>query len=295
MSDAFHEKLGLVLKALSLTRADVARQLRVDKSLVGRWATGKAMPSAHNLSRLTALVAERTGRFAMIDWERDLGGIAGLIGVEAGLLDTGALTLPAAPPGALGMLIDDLLPNTLQRATAYEGIYRVTRPVPNVPGRFIHDLSMVRLEADGLINRILSVGGYRVEARLLAKDGQLIMLGVEVTSRSPILAILNGVTAMKAARTEGLLLYCLMDATRTPVANRFVSERIADLTGEREADDALFESLAHIVDLAPEDSVPAEIAAHLCPDIGPSALAAGGDMVLTLPIARSLARAADFV
>ena len=295
MSDGFHEKFGLALKALSMTRAEVAMRLRVDKSLVGRWATGKAMPSAHNLSRLTALVAERTDRFTMLDWDRDLPGVAALLGVDSAQLANTALALDAPTTGPLGMLIDDLLPTTLRRASAYEGIYRITRPVPNVPGRFIHDVSMVRLEAEGLMNRIHSVGGYAIEARLLAKDGQLIMLGVEVTSRSPVMALMNGVTAMKADRTEGLLLYCLMDATRTPVVNPFISERIADLQGDRQADDATFAGLAHLADLAPEGSVPPEIAAHLFPDVGPAAFAAGGDMVLSLPIGRSLARAADFV
>jgi transcriptional regulator with XRE-family HTH domain len=63
----FSEKLGLVLKALSMSRGQLAAQLGVDKSIVGRWATGAVQPSAHNLSRLTGLVAGRVDGFITLD------------------------------------------------------------------------------------------------------------------------------------------------------------------------------------------------------------------------------------
>lgn len=54
---AFSDKFTLALKALSLSRGRLAADLGVDKSVVGRWATGVMTPSAHNMSRLTALIA----------------------------------------------------------------------------------------------------------------------------------------------------------------------------------------------------------------------------------------------
>jgi hypothetical protein len=42
--------------------------------------------------------------------------------------------------------------------------------------------------------------------------------------------------------------------------------------------------------VAPEGSVPEPLARHLVRDIGPASLAAGGDWLLAMPIARSLSR-----
>ena len=39
---AFPARLELVLQALAVTRARVAAELGVDKSLVGRWASGRS-------------------------------------------------------------------------------------------------------------------------------------------------------------------------------------------------------------------------------------------------------------
>mgnify|MGYP000007444798 CR=1 FL=1 len=43
-------------------RGRLAADLGVDKSVVGRWATGAVRPSDHNLSRLTALARRAGGR-----------------------------------------------------------------------------------------------------------------------------------------------------------------------------------------------------------------------------------------
>ena len=55
----FHEKLDLILKALSMSRGRLAAELGVDKSLVGRWVSGVVHPSALNLENLTRLISGR--------------------------------------------------------------------------------------------------------------------------------------------------------------------------------------------------------------------------------------------
>lgn len=55
----FSEKLGLVLKSLSMSRGRLASELGVDKSLVGRWVSGTVTPSSHNLKNLTRLLMSR--------------------------------------------------------------------------------------------------------------------------------------------------------------------------------------------------------------------------------------------
>src|SRR5437868_2451790 len=125
LSTPFSEKLDLVLKALSMSRGRLAADLGVDKSLVGRWASGAVTPSAHNLENLTRLVAQRRAGFTMLDWDRDLDGLAQVFGVE-----------PAVARGpdkpANGMAVDGLpLPGmdmvrmvTERRAATYEGFWR---------------------------------------------------------------------------------------------------------------------------------------------------------------------------
>ena len=78
----FSKKLDLVLKALSMSRGRLAAELGVDKSLVGRWASGTVTPSAHNLENLTRLVAQRRAGFTMLDWDRSLDGLAQVFGVN---------------------------------------------------------------------------------------------------------------------------------------------------------------------------------------------------------------------
>ena len=75
MSD-FAPKLNFVLKALSMSRARLASELGVDKSAVGRWASGAATPSAHNLAQLTGLVSGKVKGFTSLDWDRDLASLA---------------------------------------------------------------------------------------------------------------------------------------------------------------------------------------------------------------------------
>jgi len=67
----FAQKLCLVLKALNLSRTRLAQTLEVNKSLVSRWAAGVQVPSEHNLSLLTEVVARHRAGLAQGDWDLD--------------------------------------------------------------------------------------------------------------------------------------------------------------------------------------------------------------------------------
>src|SRR5215475_4765721 len=67
----FAQKLGVVLKAINLSRARLAQTARVDKSVVSRWASGVQVPSDHNLSLLTEAVAHHRPGFERRDWDLD--------------------------------------------------------------------------------------------------------------------------------------------------------------------------------------------------------------------------------
>jgi TolB-like protein/Tfp pilus assembly protein PilF len=65
----FSQKLGVVLKAINLSRGRLAQTVGVDKSVVSRWASGVQVPSDHNLSLLTEAVARHRPGFDRRDWE----------------------------------------------------------------------------------------------------------------------------------------------------------------------------------------------------------------------------------
>lgn len=290
MSEAFHRKLAFALKALSISRGTLAAELGIDKSVVGRWVSGRVQPSSHNLSRLSAYIATRVDGFTTLDWERPISGLAPMLGASpeaahqaagAGVAD--AVRLP---------LVAESRATTSRRGGAYEGFFRTTRPYAQFPGHFMHDMILIRRGDDGDLRFVLINGGVSVEGVVMLLQNQLFIISAEQTSGAFAFAILNGVNTVQAGVLDGLMLWCSLDAARTPTASAIMLERVGDLTDDATADDAYFAELCAADALAPEGSLPPEIVAHLMRDVGPSQIANGGDWLLTLPLSRSLARGA---
>jgi hypothetical protein len=286
LSQPFAAKLDLILKALSATRARLAADLRVDKSIVGRWLTGAVHPSPHSLSKITAWVSARVEGFSTLDWDRSLESIAGMLGVPT----DGGPEAGAAAPGLPLPLMPEILQTTARRGAAYEGFYRSTRPYASRPGRYLHDYLMLRRDERGLLRFDMASGGVRVEGFALLLQNQLFIVASELTSGSMGFGILNGVNTLQAGVIDGVLVNCALDAGRTPTAVLVIYERIANLAGEPGIDDQTLADLGRLDALAPEGSIPDDIQRHLSRDVGPAQLALGGDWLLRLPMSRSMAR-----
>jgi hypothetical protein len=84
----------------------------------------------------------------------------------------------------------------------------------------------------------------------------------------------------------------MADAGGVPVAAACLPERVGDLSGDDEADDAHYEALLAEHPIAPDGSIPDHIQRHLFRDTGPTALAAGGDPLIMMPSMTSMARGA---
>lgn len=287
----FHDKLTLVLKALSMSRGRLAAELGIDKSLVGRWASGVVNPSAHNLENLTRLIADRCPGFTMLDWDGDLASVAARLGVAApvngrhapnGQSETASLPLP---------LIEMARMTTERRGATYEGFWRTTRPSVLMPGRFFHDHGIIRRHENGLLQFKVGGAGLLFDGWLLPAEGQLFAILFDTVGQTPIFVIWNGVPLSKASFLDGIVMAAALNAARTPSAYPIVMERIGDLSGDRQADDAMCADLFARDPLAPEGSVSEELARHLVRDIGPHAAAAGiGDMFLLSPLTATLSR-----
>lgn len=285
MSDAspLAPKLEFVLKALSMSRGRLAAHLGVDKSAVGRWVTGTTAPSNHNLAQLTALVSARVEGFTSLDWDKDLDGLAEALGVAR--RPPRAKSGDGLPPD----LIEQSRLTTRLRGKAYEGIFRCTRPYAQHPGLFIHDAVMIRPGDDGQLQYQMSAAGVVVSGRVMLLQNQLFCVGGELTSGSFAFAILNGVSTVQAGMLDGLLLYCALDPARTPTATAAVYERVANLTGDRDEDDARFAAFGEEPAVAEAEAVPPAIREHLTRDISPGQQP-GGVWLLQAPLLRSLSQ-----
>jgi transcriptional regulator with XRE-family HTH domain len=293
---AFSAKLELVLKALSMSRGRLAADLGVDKSLVGRWASGAVTPSQHNLSNLTQLLASKRPGFTMHDWDRDLDSLAAQFGVSPPAVNghtpvNGHVPPPrAADLTLLAPLLDQARMATERRGKAYEGFWRTTRPSVMMPGLFFHDFGMIRRGASGMLDFQMGGSGLLWEGWMLPAEGQLFVILYDTVGLTPVFLIFNGVPLPKAELLDGIVTAAALDAARTPSSYPIILERIGDLTGDKEADDARCRELLNQDTRAPIDGLPDNIKRHLLRDIGPEAAAKGGPLLLLAPATGSLTR-----
>ena len=289
-AEPFSAKLDLVLKALSMSRGRLAADLGVDKSLVGRWASGAVTPSSHSLENLTRLIASKRDGFTMLDWDRDLPDLAHVFGVEARTNGVSPLTARSAPEGLPLPVLEMARLTTERRGGTYEGFWRTTRPSVIMPGRFFHDHGMIRRASNGLLEFKVGGAGLLFEGWLLLAEGQLFAILFDVVGQTPIFVIFNGVPLSKASLLDGIVMAAALNAARTPSAYPIIMERVGDLSGDREADDKTCAELLARDPLAPEDEVSPEIQKHLVRDIGPEAAKHGGEMFLLSPAVSTLSR-----
>ncbi len=288
MDASFADRFSLVLRALSTSRGRMAADLGVDKSLVGRWASGVVRPSEHNLARLTRLIAERLPGFTMLDWERDLAAFARLCGAD---LPGASVTPMAAGPALLpASLIEQARLTTERRGGALEGFWRTTRPSVIMNGRMFNDHGMIRTDAGGLLEVRIGGAGLLFEGWMLPAEGNLFCLLYDSVGLTPLFLVFRGVPLPKAALLDGLLLFAALNAGRTPAAVPVVLERIGDLSGDPAADDATCRELIARNPVAAPEDVPETILSHLVRDLGPQAAAGGGDMFLMAAAATGLSR-----
>ena len=285
MSDPFSAKLSLVIRSLSLSRARLAAELAVNKSVVARWLSGATTPSENNLARLSTLVAGYAPGFTALDWDRDLATLAALMGVKGDVSSQSG----ASPPGVELHFGEEIRAATRWRGRSYEGIYRSTRPYAGLPGRFIHDHCLVRMRADGFLGLRMSTSGVRVEGWVLPLNNQVYVIGSEFTSGAMVFALLNGSSASKVVALDGLILAPSLDTVRTPQACAILLERVSDLSSDAAADEALVDQLGAPEAIAPEGSVPEAVRNHLARN-DPSSMAALAHGLLRLPVSQSLTR-----
>ena len=290
MGTGFSDGLTLVLKALSISRGQLAADVEVDKSLISRWCSGSITPSAHNLARLTQRIAERHPGFNLHDWDAGIDCLAAKFGVAP----------VAARPVASGFadwvplpMLHEAAALTEAHGASYEGFWRTTRPSSEAPGQFIHEHIILRAE-EGRMSMRLGIMDIRYAGWALPLQNKLFGVAADATTGTFVFSIFNGVTRQRAEVADGLIMTCMRDAGGTPIASKCLLERIGDVTSDIAADNARLDALAAAYPLTPAADVPAHIRDHLWSDTGPAAFAAGGDTILMMTLARSMSRGATY-
>ncbi len=290
-ADHFGEKLTLVLKALSVSRGRLAAEVGVDKSVVGRWASGAVVPSALNLERLTHFIAGRAPGFTLLDWDRDLAGLAGHLGVEPpSVAEAGSAAVSNFLPEAM---LAEGRANIAARGEDFAGIWRTTRPQAGMKDQLIHDHILQWVAPDGLLRHIYCVAGQiRYEGWAIPIHDQLYTITSDAASGTFIFTILHGVPRRRAMVMEGIALNCMRGRDSLVTATPCLFERVAEVTGDMAADEACFARAIAGPVIAPEGSISAEVRARMFPDIGPAAAANGGHRMLAVALSNSLASVA---
>ena len=283
--EAFSAKLTLILKVLSISRSALASQLAVDKSVISRWLAGERQPSAHNLARLSSLIATRHPGFCTLDWERDVGGLATLFGLEP---DRVASINPLPP--MVGLPIDDLerlIQSASTHARAYEGFFRTTRPDPMRTGCYLREHAMIRQTETGLLRLTLGSAISIADGWMMPHHSLVYSIATERSSGALLFGMFHHRFVSRIDTLDGLVLIPGADMGRSPTASAMICERVGDLTGEASADDSRYATLIEEPQAIPADAVPLDIREHLVRDFGPSFVADGGDWLFSLALSRS--------
>lgn len=246
---AFPAKLAMVLRAVSLSRVALAHDLAVDKSLVGRWLSGAVHPTEHNLARLTTLIAQHRADFTLADWYREPAELADLIGVT---VPETAVDLASPELAFLGPFLLRSREETVRRGQAYEGFWRTTRPSLLARDKLFHDYGMIRRSSNGLLEVRMKGAGLAFGGWMLPGEGNLFVFLDDPVGMTPLSLVFRGVTLPRAMVLDGLLMLAALDAGRTLGAVPILLERLGDLSGDSEVDDA------RCLALADQEPVPLE-------------------------------------
>ncbi|CAN5900692.1 hypothetical protein BH11PSE1_BH11PSE1_21860 [soil metagenome] len=281
----FGEKLELVLKVLSLSRGRLAAGLKVDKSVVGRWASGAVTPSTHNLALLTHYIADRLPGFTMLAWDREMAEFATLVGAD----------LPRVEPNAVDGLpvagLAEIREATLARGGDLEGFFETTRTASRAPGLFFHDQCLVRRHDDnGLLEIRLGMGEVVFTGWALPIRNHICCITTEAHTGAMTFIMLNCGVVQRPTRLDGIVLGAAAGAPPGLVATPIVCDRVGDLTGDRDADEAAFRERLARNPVASQNTVPPEVVAQLTRTFGPEQLALGGELQMHFPFHVSLTR-----
>jgi len=247
-ADSFALRLDRALKALNISRVQLAALVAVDKSLVSRWLSGQSLPTTHNLTRISEALAKSKPGFNAIQWERPLAEFEAFLGLAA--------SAPSAPPApssdspipgrrdkGLVLLSQDLSAHEIAiSGHIYRGLYLQFRQ------RFCNsgtlNIELIRIHGEGSeLYWMFGDGGNRVRGYGLLLRNKLHLFGEGMSGKDGLmLYILNGTGDQYAMVMDGLMTSVSGDKFFTPSATKVLFLRIAHPLEDRDADAARYEA-----------------------------------------------------
>lgn len=290
---SFSDQLLLVMKAIALSRSQLAADLGVDKSVISRWVSGATVPSGHNLARLTARIARDVPGFTMLDWEQDLPALRARLGIvppdgEAALMARREATHPAVVAD-LAQPLGDLpdfahLPafgpaahETAARGIRYCGLWRSYMPTVGRPGLFHCEHTVIWAQGNWLAGFALGVC-YRWPLAGFIANGQLLLTFSDASDF--VFRQFNRADQPIIDEVDGLMLAAASLPHQAPTACRVIMVRVCDSSATRHELEAMLEAHAAERAYLTTDELPDGMAAALLPDSGPAAERNGGDRLL---------------
>jgi transcriptional regulator with XRE-family HTH domain len=224
--DRFAEKLGIVLDRLSLSRVQLAQLAGVDKSVAGRWASGRTRPGEQSIVRLTAIVRRQVPDFSRGEWHLPSPEFAARLGLPHRSTGVNAAELPQS---VLGQAL-------AEAARRYSGLWLLTHASFTGLCHIYAFLAELRAEPAGLVFEMADSAGYRARGTAFTADGKLCLVA-EATSHEhwPCFFVFNGVELWRAMVLDGIVLSWGRDVSRAPVALRTLGFRLAPDEPDSEA------------------------------------------------------------
>ncbi|WP_235019341.1 helix-turn-helix domain-containing protein [Tabrizicola flagellatus] len=228
--DDFAGRLNLAMKQANVSPAALASAVGVDKSVVSRWISGRVRPTQHNLSRISAVLAQGLPGFTVLAFEAPAAAFRALVmhGARGALAGSDhSLPIPNA-------ILDAARQETALRGAQYLGFYRMFYRSFSRPRGIVRMATLLR-PLDGLIEMRAGAAGTSFEGWALLLLNRVYGLLVEDRLEALAFLVLNAGQLPRARFITGVLSGPAA-GVQVPSAAPVVLVRSRDLTGEAEAD-----------------------------------------------------------
>jgi hypothetical protein len=220
----FARRLQRIMGQLNFSRVALARELALDKTVVGRWLTGVNVPTEHNLTRLTEIVRRRRPDFTLADWRGDA--------QEFGAAANGAAPREASPqtamPTSRARLVGLRQSLRAENGRPFLGLWGGLYLSIANRGLILACAMRVGIEA-GHLYCDFTEGNFTGEGPVVVAGGRLHIV-IEPGPMHDRLGFLifGSVHAPVASLIDGIVMVPAADATGTPAASPVLMFRLDD-------------------------------------------------------------------
>lgn len=276
----FAERLKFALNTINVSPAGLCAAVAVDKSVVSRWLSGKTLPSAHNLARISAEIALRRPDFSVQTFEATpdeflralgLGGTAVAGGVQESV---NALTLPY---DTMRVSRNEVA----RRGVEYFGHYHMYYWSFTKPGRMVRMAMMLR-PSGGLIEAHYGSRGFVFKGWALLLLNRLYVQFAEKRYEAMVFLVTNSGQQPSTRMLTGLLMGP-SDLTMVPTVSPVILVRAGDLAGDGDRDDAIYAAAQDVDPFEAGETAPQEIIETLGRLAAATAGPSGGVALVQVP------------